>query len=140
MLTWLRSQEWKSYRAQTSYHTKILEKQIQQLAKIATLPEKPAEFRVLNCLGAFKDSAHRRYGFVYILPRYLWTMKAEALKDGSVSPRRKPTSLLSLIRGEDPNYEEMIPPELDLGSRIALAKKLAQSLLLLHSANWVHKK
>lgn len=106
---------------------------------MASITEKPVEFRTLDCLGAFKDEKNSRYGFVYILPDHLWTVKEMALKPEDVSRCRKPTSLLSLMEGPD-KRGAAIPHEFDLGSRISLAKKLAQSLLVLHAAGWVHKK
>jgi len=51
-----------------------------------------------------------------------------------VSKRRRPVTLLDLLK----NME--IPDGLDLGSRFALARRLIQSVLVLHAAGWVHKK
>jgi hypothetical protein len=97
---------------------------------------KPAEFRTLDCLGAFKDVQHTRYGFVYKLPTYLLTVHKKDALDEDIFRRRKPVSLTLLIE----TTKDRIPEGLDLGSRIALARKLAQSLLVLHAAGWVHKK
>jgi hypothetical protein len=43
---------------------------------------------------------------------------------------------LTLIQESESN----IPEGLDLGSRIAFIRKIAQSLLLLHAVGWLHKK
>ena len=71
-----------------------------------------------------------------MLPAYLWTVPEKDALNDDVFRRRKPSSLLSLIEAT----KRQIPEALDLGSRITLAKKLAQSLLVLQAAGWVHKK
>lgn len=129
-------QEWKSYRShrdQVIFNIE-LEKEIQSLAKVARIANKPTEFLVLDCLGAFKDAQNTRYGFLYPLPSYLFTIRKDDVKDEDVIRRRKPANLLSLMEAT----KGWVP--LDLGSRIALARKLAQSLLVLHAGGWVHKK
>ncbi|KFY81684.1 hypothetical protein V500_11180 [Pseudogymnoascus sp. VKM F-4518 (FW-2643)] len=127
--------EWKSYRTHKGEQDADLQKQIQELAKVTCIKEKPSEFRVLDCLGAFKDKQNFRYGFVYSLPSHLQTMLVKDRRPGDISERRKPISLLMHIE----NTINCIPRGLDLGSRIALARQLAQSLLVLHAAGWVHK-
>jgi hypothetical protein len=107
---------------------------IGSLVKIAKLPA-PPEFRLLPCLGAFKAS-DQRYGLVYDLPGHLKAIWDPRWSPGDVSRSRKPRNLLSLIQ----ESESDIPEELDLGSRIAFIRKVAQSLLLLHAVGWLHKK
>jgi hypothetical protein len=107
---------------------------IGSLVKIAKIPA-PSEFRLLPCLGAFKDS-DRRYGLVYDLPGHLKAIWDPRWSTDDVSRIRKPRNLLSLIQ-ESVGY---IPEGLDLGSRIAFIRKVAQSLLLLHAVGWLHKK
>jgi hypothetical protein len=114
---------------------KELEKEIESLEKIASIVNKPTEFRTLKCEGAFKDVVNSRYGFVYKPPDYLELVPKEELDDDAVR-RRTPMSLNLLME----TASDEIPEGFDLNRRIALAKKLAQSLLVLHSAGWVHKK
>lgn len=128
-------QEWKSVESHTGGIDARLEANVASLTKIASLKEVPPELRVLPCLGAFKTSG-LRYGLVYQLPFHLRDFRRSEGKPGDLSRRRKPTSLLSLLQSPD----HRIPEALDLGSRIKLAQGIAQSLLLLQSVEWVHKK
>jgi hypothetical protein len=95
----------------------------------------PPEFRLLPCLGAFETS-DKRYGLVYDLPDHLKAIWDPRWVTRDVSRSRKPRDLLSLIQ----ESESCIPEGLDLGSRIAFMRKVAQSLLLLHAVGWLHKK
>jgi hypothetical protein len=125
--------EWKPYDAPSQSLREGLEREIKQLARIVCIDDKPAAFRVLPCTGAFKDEANRRYGFVYQLPSHVSYIPKEGLLPGDISQRRRPVTLLSLLtRGPI--------PDLDLGARFALAKRLIQSILVLHAAGWMHKK
>jgi hypothetical protein len=128
-------QEWKSVESHAGDDKAQLESNFKTLTKIASLKEVPAELRVLPCLGAFKKTG-TRYGLVYQLPSHLRYISERHSVEGDVSRRRKPTSLLMLLQSK----EGGIPEALDLGSRIKLAQRIAQSVLLLQSVGWVHKK
>jgi hypothetical protein len=128
-------QEWKAAESHAGGSEAKLEANIKSLAKIASLKGIPAELRVLPCLGAFKKSA-TRYGLVYQLPSHLRYIRESQTVEGDISRRRKPSSLLTLLQSK----EGGMPAAFDLGSRIKLAEKIAQSVLLLQSVGWVHKK
>jgi len=128
-------QEWKSVETHAGGSEAQLEASFKSLTKIASLKKIPAELRVLPCLGAFKKSG-TRYGLVYQLPSHLRYIREGHTVEGDVSRRRKPSSLLMLLQLK----EGGIPEALDLGSRIKLAQRIAQSVLLLQSVGWVHKK
>ncbi len=127
-------QEWKSYRTYGGVTEEQLVANIGSLVKIASIPA-PAEFRLLPCLGAFRAS-DQRYGLVYDLPNHLRSIWESKRYIDHATVSRKPKDLLSLIR----DSEDDIPEDVDLGTRIAWIRKIAQSLLLLHAVGWVHKK
>lgn len=108
-----------------------------ELAKFAMVEGRPRSLTIFTCLGVLEDATQRRCGLVYELPDYIAkyeraALKQEAPSDGSsVSSSRKPSFLSEMIKTE---------PILDLGDRFVIAKKLAQSLFVLHSSSWVHKR
>ena len=93
---------------------------VRKLAAILASPSKSPTFRSPDCLGYFLDEAStpQRYGMVYDWPLGDSEKGAHitSLRDAFVSGRRVP-----------------------LNSRIALACRLAESLLHLHAVNWLHK-
>ncbi|KAL2075397.1 hypothetical protein VTL71DRAFT_340 [Oculimacula yallundae] len=97
-----------------------MDQRVMKLATLLSLPNRPAQFRTPFCLGYINDHTNEqsRYGFLYRKP-------------STTAPDTKPTSLLDLIkkRGSRPS----------LTKRIALAHAIAQSLMYLHSVNWLHK-
>ena len=85
---------------------------------IALLHEvKEARFKVLRCISYFDESPQRRIGMIFELPPEL---------DGP------PSSLLTAL-----TCSSNTRPSLD--ARMRLARSLAETLLLLHSVNWLHK-
>ena len=78
---------------------------------------KDARFKVLRCINYFDETPLRRIGMVFELPA------------GLGGP---PISLLSALPSSSSSR-----PSLD--ARMRLARSLAQTLLLLHSVNWLHK-
>ncbi|KAL8995892.1 MAG: hypothetical protein Q9169_004466 [Polycauliona sp. 2 TL-2023] len=88
---------------------------------IALLHEvKDARFKVLRCISYFDESPQRRMGLLFELPPKL---------DGP------PSTLLSTL--SNTSSSSSARPSLD--SRMRLARSLCETLLLLHSVNWLHK-
>ncbi|KAL8689164.1 MAG: hypothetical protein Q9218_005101 [Villophora microphyllina] len=85
---------------------------------IALLHEvKDPHFKVLRCINYFDESPQRRIGIIFELPPEL---------DGP------PSSLLAALSNSSSSR-----PSLD--ARMRLARSLSETLLLLHSVNWLHK-
>ena len=129
--------EWKSYERQVSDGSSPNNLIIERLEKLVTLlqePVKPADFRVLRCLGYFVDrtapcegrgsAPPGRVGLVFEKPR-------EADQDA------KPVSLLQLL--EVPQKIESWGGEPSLTARIELALKVSNALFCLHAVGWLHK-
>jgi hypothetical protein len=110
--------EWKQYDAEKNVGREGMEisTRIQNLATLLHA-SKPSSFRALDCLGYFEDDSSDRYCFVYKLPP-------------GAHPRKGPTSLLSY-------WASKWRPT--LSSRIQVGKELANCLLELHTAGWLHK-
>ncbi|KAI4244608.1 MAG: hypothetical protein L6R42_010409 [Xanthoria sp. 1 TBL-2021] len=54
--------EWQSYRGEDNRPSKAAEEQIHKLGDFLSVPHQPHEFRGLDCIGLFKDTANDRYG------------------------------------------------------------------------------
>ena len=114
--------EWKAYVPDNHFPPswdRMIEDRVKQLAKLLGSPGKPKEFRAPQCLGYIEEKSEekRSFGFVYEKP-------------GDVAPTTKPVSLLELIK------TTKMP---SLTKRRALAQAISQSLMYLHSVNWLHK-
>ena len=122
--------EWQSYIGNTGRPNKLAEEQIQKLGDFLSIPDRPHDFRVLDCIGLFKDHANSRYGVVYHLPWYMRDLGRRARPEdlGHVC---KPYSLTHLL--------DKVDAILDLGIRFDLAKKLMYSIVVLHTCGWLHK-
>lgn len=122
--------EWQSYVGNTGRPDKLAEEQIQKLGDFLSVPDRPHDFRILDCIGLFKDEQNSRYGVVYHLPRYMQDLPRRTRPEdlGHVC---KPSSLTSLLD----KYDGI----LDLGVRFDLAKKLMYSIDVLHTCGWLHK-
>ena len=125
--------EWKYFerppRGQSAPEPLILER-LQKLAALLHKRNKPAGFRVPQCIGYFDEDTHaiehdentreRRIGFVFEYPE-------------TAIPLAEPITLLQLFRlcqrGDEPSLTE----------RIELARILSNALSCLHSVNWLHK-
>lgn len=113
--------EWKEWDLNHQLPTwgSMIEERVKKLAALLGLTDKPKEFRAPICVGYFdeRDEDTARYGLIYSQP------------DNSAKAA-VPTSLLDLIKtSERPS----------LTQRTALAHTITQSLLYLHSVNWLHK-
>lgn len=122
--------EWQSYIDSTGRPNKLAEEQIQKLGDFLSVPDRPHDFRILDCIGLFKDQEHSRYGVVYHLPHYMRDLPRRTRPEdlGHVC---KPSSLASLL--------DKVNAILDLGVRFNLAKKLMYSIDVLHTCGWLHK-
>ena len=112
--------EWKGYRSEQVHPpdwNEVIEDRVQKLANLLGSRHKPKQFRAPQCLGYVNDEEQGRYGFVYQKPNNVMSSTA-------------PVSLLDLI-------ESMERPSLT--KRIALATAIAQSVMYLHSVDWLHK-
>ena len=105
--------------------TKVLQR-LQHLSKLLHVDSpKPPEFRTLSCFGFVLLENPARFAFVYSLPRLL---SSPSDRDGV------PESLYDVL--SDENRDRYRPSQ---SSRFILARRLATSLLYLHSTGWLHK-
>ncbi|EXJ58610.1 hypothetical protein A1O7_06037 [Cladophialophora yegresii CBS 114405] len=112
--------EWKPYdpEQQFSSWSQQVEDRVSKLAVLLGLKDTPAEFSAPRCLGYFHDEEddEARFGLVYRKPEGY--------------PDSKPVALLDLFRqAKKPS----------LTQRIRLAHNLSESVMYLHSINWLHK-
>lgn len=91
---------------------------VQELAAMLRISPKPAEFRVLDCLGSFHDPTRQRFALVYALPF------------NNSRPIR-----LNKLMGHGTSY--LAYPE--LGEKLALAKALVACIQSFHISGWIHK-
>ena len=122
--------EWQSYTGDDSRPRKAAEEQIHKLASFLSLPHRPHEFRGLDCVGLFKDTANDRYGVVYNLPAHLRDVpRSKKPESGRIY---NPRTLTDLIRSS-------VQQNVELGERFSLAQKLIRSVVALHTCGWLHK-
>lgn len=109
--------EYKSYEVnQINVINEIASNRINRL--IALLHEvEHARFKVLRCIKYFDETPQRRIGMIFELPPDL---------------NGPPSSLLTAL-----SISTSWRPSLD--ARLRLARSLCETLLLLHSVNWLHK-
>ena len=103
------------------------------------MEDRPEIFRVLPCLGVFRDLKASRFGFIFQLPPYIEQTPSSSSVEESVSSTRIPQTLhdlLEQVSNEDAIKSNILP----LGDRFRLACTLAQSLYAMHAIGWVHKK
>ncbi|KAF8247346.1 hypothetical protein K440DRAFT_643867 [Wilcoxina mikolae CBS 423.85] len=85
---------------------------------------RPLEFRALGCFGFLLEESPARFAFVFNLP----SPQPSSPRNGT------PESLHDVISDDSSN--RFRPSQT---SRLILAKRLATSLLYLHSTGWLHK-
>ena len=117
--------EWKTYAVDDRYPSwweDMIENRVKQLVTLLASRDKPKQFRAPQCLGYFHRQSEegQKYGLVYEMP----------LTVPQAMPLSVPMSLLELMRS-------MKPPSLT--KRKDLAASICQSLMYLHSVNWLHK-
>ena len=122
--------EWQSYIGNTGRPNKLAEEQIHKLGDFLSVPDRPHDLRILDCIGLFRDQANSRYGVVFHLPWYMRDL-ARRTRPEDLGHICKPSSLTHLL--------ENVEAILDLGIRFDLAKKLMYSIVVLHTCGWLHK-
>ena len=132
-------QEWKSYKSplDSAHREAESESDILELADFLGLKNRPSAFRVLPCLGIFRDEP-KRFAFIFQPPSYIERIPGDRLVQGQVSGSRLPRTLQDLL--EEGSRRDGSPEILPLGSRFRLACSLAESLYVMHATGWVHKK
>ncbi|KAI9801444.1 MAG: hypothetical protein M1833_002676 [Piccolia ochrophora] len=120
--------EWKSYLNMRGQPDTDVEYQIFELANLLSVSDRPTDFRSLTCIGLFKDTPRSRYGLAYKLP---WYMRDLPVGDSHDLSNRKPISLRDLMT--------KVEGPIDLGLRFQLAKKLINSVIVMHTCGWLHK-
>ncbi|KAK0667853.1 hypothetical protein QBC41DRAFT_394999, partial [Cercophora samala] len=102
----------------------------EELALLLNVP-KPDEMSVLDCYGIFDDLQRtNRIGLVLKPPVNVPTNLPQPLPPGAISERRMPINLRQLIKTRD---------SLDLGARFDIAKKLVDTVHMMHAVDWAHK-
>ena len=122
--------EWQSYIGTSGRPNKLAEEQIHRLGDFLSIPDRPHDLRILDCIGLFNDKTSSRYGVVYHLPWYMRDL-ARRVHRKDLGHVCKPSSLTHLLDNVD--------AVLDLGIRFDLAKKLVYSIVALHTCGWLHK-
>lgn len=122
--------EWQSYWDDGVRGGHEAQEQIHELGNFLCVPNRPISFRTLTCIGLFDDFRRRRYGVVFQLPNNLEELD---LNDGKLDDF-KPTSLKGLIRCANGIDEAHA-----LGARFELARKLVNTVVVLHTCGWLHK-
>ena len=120
--------EWQSYIGRAGQPNKLAEEQIHELGDFLSVPNRPRDLRILDCIGLFNDQAHSRYGMVYHLPWYMRDLTRH-IRPEELGHVCKPTSLTHLLGDA----------VLDLGIRFLLAKSFMYSIVVLHTCGWLHK-
>ena len=111
---------------------------ILELADFLGVHDRPAAFRVLPCLGLFRDEVLLRFALMFKPPPYIERIPGGVFAEGAVSRPRMPKTLLDMLN--QAQTPDRLPSILSLGDRFRLATNLAQSLYVMHAAGWIHKK
>ena len=92
--------EWQSYIGNTGRPNRLAEEQIHRLGDFLSVPDRPYDFRILDCIRLFKDRPNSQYGVVYHLPSYMRDLARHTRPDrlGHVC---KPSSLTHLLNNVD---------------------------------------
>ncbi|EXJ85241.1 hypothetical protein A1O3_05916 [Capronia epimyces CBS 606.96] len=101
---------------QSDEEKKKVQDAIVMLALLLNAPKHPS-FHTLDCFGIAAEEKNSQYLFLYRWP-------------GQGSDSGKPRTLLDYLSG---SYKP------SLSARVHLARELARSLFLFHTANWMHK-
>ncbi|KAK4196061.1 hypothetical protein QBC40DRAFT_13349 [Triangularia verruculosa] len=102
----------------------------ERLSLLLNVP-KPDEMFVLDSYGILDDLQRtKRLGLVLKPPVNVRANLPQPLPPGAISERRMPISLRQLMKTRD---------SLDLGARFDIAKKLVDTVHMIHAVDWVHK-
>ena len=97
---------------------------------------KPTQLLLPDCYGIVKRSSgsSKAYGLVLVPPLHIRTNFPATMPQGFISQQRKPASLDEIILQTPTQWKTI-----DLGTRFRLAKKLVDSVQMMHCVGWVHK-
>lgn len=118
--------EWKYYSGESSTNKNLAVERVERVAQLLSASSKPAELRILDCVGYFQDDLKSRFGILYDMPQV-------TLKTTTGSGKSSVVTLRQLLGATDPKVR---PP---LGARFVLAKMLANAMLEFHLGFWLHK-
>ncbi|KAF2839526.1 hypothetical protein M501DRAFT_718651 [Patellaria atrata CBS 101060] len=121
--------EYKSYHDENGHMDEEIYDDILKFGKLLTDERASNRLRTLKCYGMFDEPETGKIGFVYELPGHLGIQDIRDNDDEDLKERR-PVNLATIL-----NSGTTRP----LGWRFELAKKILNSVLLLHAAGWVHK-
>jgi hypothetical protein len=114
--------EWKDDASHPSLSPKTAER-VSQLAALLKQLHRTVEFRAPRCLGYMRDEANLRFGLVFAKPH-------------GIPASQEPQSLRALFDVRDGAAGRIVPP---LTRRVALMRRLAETLERLHAVGWLHK-
>lgn len=113
--------EWKQYDSENEnpQWNSIITQRVKNLVTLLKSANRPLHFLGPTCLGYFLDQSYetQRYGYIYQNPYTAFSAPPTSLHSQIVTQKSRPS----------------------LTQRVALAYKLAHSLMYLHSVNWLHK-
>lgn len=119
--------EWRPINSPSEPVSQELLLRVDALAGLSSTPSKPAEIRVLDCVGYYLDKERRAFGILYRFPQ---------LRGGESGESAEPMSLFQLI-SSTANSTHGRP---FLGARFAIARSIASCILYCHSINWLHER
>lgn len=105
----------------------------EKLAALLCTPT-PDAMLVPKAYGVFDDLENGRLGIVLKPPRNIRAGLPANLPAGAVSVRRRPVTLRHLI-GDPFQFS----PEIELGMKFNVAKRLVDTVHMIHATEWVHK-
>jgi hypothetical protein len=117
--------EWRKHRGESPENVVALRTRTAGLANLLGHTPKPQGFRVLDCIGYCDDEIQERFGLVYRIPGQLADTNATL----------EITSLRDLLQSRS---QTKIPLP-SLRDRFSLAASLANAILQLHAAKWLHR-
>jgi hypothetical protein len=96
---------------------------------------KPGQLLLPTCYGMVDDTVNRRFGLVLAPPAHIRANLPSNMPTGAISQKRMPVSLKELLERKHAACQQM----LELGARFRLAKKLVDSVHMMHCVGWIHK-
>lgn len=115
--------EWRSHKRELLETVSFLESRTKRLAGLLGRTPKPPSFRVLDCIGYCHDQVNERFGLVFSMPPEFSNTTPEIV------------SLYDFLQSRAQS-ETPLPT---LHDRFRLASSLANSILQLHAARWLHR-
>lgn len=119
--------EWRPMNSPERPVTDELLSRVDTLAGLASEGSKPAEIRVLDCLGYYLDEERRAFGVVYQYPQHGSGRDKKTLEPISLHER-----ILSTAHGNRGRPY--------LGTRFAVARTIVSCIFYCHGVNWLHER